>query len=182
MAVERGHERLMRATGALQDAGIPYAVVGVHAVAEWVARKDPDAVRTTKDVDLLLERADLDRAERAMATAGFEYAVVHGVGMFLDRDDPSPKRGVHLVWAGEKVKAWEAHPAPEIASRQLGTEGFYVVDLIDLMHMKLMAHRDHDRTHLRDMIDVGLIDRDTLGELPADLAERLEPLLVEMGR
>lgn len=48
--------------------------------------------------------------------------------------------------------------------------------------MKLMANRDHDRAHLRDMIDVGLIDRSQLAGLPADLANRLEALLTEQGR
>ena len=48
--------------------------------------------------------------------------------------------------------------------------------------MKLLAHRRLDQVHVLDMIDVGLIGRGTLGELPGDLAERLEPLLAEMGR
>jgi hypothetical protein len=48
--------------------------------------------------------------------------------------------------------------------------------------MKLMANRDHDRAHLRDMIDVGLIDRTMLVELPSELVVRLEMLLTEQGR
>jgi hypothetical protein len=48
--------------------------------------------------------------------------------------------------------------------------------------MKLLANRDQDRVHLRDMIDVGLISRDLLATLPPELAQRLEPLLAEAGR
>ncbi len=59
MAMERVEQRLRRVTRALDDAGVPYAVVGGNAVAAWVARVDPASTRTTKDVDLLVRRADL---------------------------------------------------------------------------------------------------------------------------
>ena len=58
MAAEKVKERLRRATRALDAAGVPYAVIGGNAVAEWVGRVDEDAVRNTKDVDLLIRRAD----------------------------------------------------------------------------------------------------------------------------
>jgi hypothetical protein len=45
MAAEKVKERLRRATRALDAGGVPYAVVGGNAVAEWVARVDEDAVR-----------------------------------------------------------------------------------------------------------------------------------------
>jgi len=49
-AVEAVRERALRATAALKQAGIPYAVVGGNAVAAWVARVDKAAVRNTQDV------------------------------------------------------------------------------------------------------------------------------------
>ena len=48
--------------------------------------------------------------------------------------------------------------------------------------MKLLSNRDQDRVHLRDLIEVGLVGRDLLGQLSAALAERLEALLSEAGR
>ena len=54
--------------------------------------------------------------------------------------------------------------------------------LAGLVRMKLMANRDHDGAHLRDLIDVGLIDRASIAGLPSDLAIRLETLLTEQGR
>lgn len=45
-----------------------------------------------------------------------------------------------------------------------------------------MANRDHERTHLRDMIDLGLVSRDLLASLPPELAQRLDALLTEVGR
>jgi hypothetical protein len=44
MAPEKVKERLRRATKALDDASLPYAVAGGNAVAEWVARVDKDKV------------------------------------------------------------------------------------------------------------------------------------------
>jgi hypothetical protein len=56
------------------------------------------------------------------------------------------------------------------------------VSLAGLVRMKLMANRDQDRVHLRDMIDVGLVTRDMLEALPPELASRLDALLSEAGR
>src|SRR5207247_8254257 len=70
-AVEKVRERLLRATAALEKAGVPYAVVGGNAVASWVSAVDEAAVRNTRDVDILLRRSDLDAATAALAQAGF---------------------------------------------------------------------------------------------------------------
>src|SRR5437867_3980492 len=70
-AVEKVRERLRRAAGALEAAGVPYAVAGGNAVAAWVSRVDEAAVRNTQDVDILLRRADLPAAVDAMTRAGF---------------------------------------------------------------------------------------------------------------
>src|SRR5271163_3993737 len=84
MAAEKVKERLRRATKALDDAGVPYAVAGGNAVAEWVGRVDEEAVRNTRDVDLLVRRADLGAARTAMEAAGFVYHQVLDVDMFID--------------------------------------------------------------------------------------------------
>src|SRR5260370_7067727 len=56
-AVAKVRERLLRATAALNQAGVPYAVVGGNAVASWVATVDEGAIRNTRDVDLLVRRS-----------------------------------------------------------------------------------------------------------------------------
>ena len=55
-AVAKVRERLLRVTAVLNQAGIPYAVVGGHAVASWVTTVDEGAVRNTRDIDLLVRR------------------------------------------------------------------------------------------------------------------------------
>jgi hypothetical protein len=182
MALEDVQRRMQRILAALNDAGVHYALVGGQAVACWVSTRDPDAVRTTKDVDLLLRREDLPRARAAAMVADFDYCEVIGVGMFVDRANPHPKRAVHILWSGERVRPEYPLPAPTVDERELLQPGVYVVPLAGLVGMKLMANRDHDRAHLRDMIDVGLIDRGLLAGLPSELAGRLETLLTEQGR
>jgi hypothetical protein len=182
MALDEVTDRLQRITRALEEAAVPYALVGGQAVALWVATRDPAAVRTTKDVDILLHRDDLARARAAALSVGMEYFEAVGVGMFLVRDDPNPRRAVHLVWAGEKVRSEDSLPAPSVDERQALEPGKQVVSLAGLVRMKLLANRDQDRVHLRDMIDVGLVGRDMLAGLPPDLAGRLDALLTESGR
>jgi hypothetical protein len=63
-AVEIVKGRLLRATAALENAGVNYAVIGGNAVAAWVGRVDQSAVRFTQDVDLLIDRSDLDATIR----------------------------------------------------------------------------------------------------------------------
>lgn len=85
---------------------------------------------------------------------------------------------MHLVFAGEKVKNHELFPAPDITQREPAGM-FQVVSLAGLVCMKLTAFRDKDRVHLRDLLDVGLIDRSWLSRLPTALAERLQRLIDE---
>ncbi len=182
MALDEVTERLRRVTRALEEAAVPYALVGGQAVALWVASKDPAAVRTTKDVDLLLRKDDLPRARAAAAAVGLDYCEVVGVGMFLERTDPNPRKAVHLLWAGEKVRPEHPLPAPAVDEGQDLGAGTRVVTLPALVRMKLKANRDQDRVHLRDLIEVGLVGRDLLPGLPAELAGTLDALLTELGR
>jgi hypothetical protein len=176
MAAEKVRERLRRATKALDNAGVPYAVAGGNAVAEWVGRVDEEAVRNTRDVDLLLRRADLGAAQTALEGAGFVYAHLLDVDTFIDGPQGKPSGGVHIVFAGEKVRAADQHPAPDLGESEKAAD-FQVVCLPALVNMKLMAWRDKDRTHLRDMISVGLIDGAWPARFPPPLGERLQKLL-----
>src|SRR5688572_15897170 len=83
-AVEKVRKRLELTVKTLEGAGIQYAIVGGNAVRAWVAQVDEAAVRTTRDVDILIRREDLPAAIEAMQRAGFVYRHVKSIDMFLD--------------------------------------------------------------------------------------------------
>ncbi len=53
-AVEIVKDRLRRVVRALNNAKIPYAIIGGNAVQHWVAQVDESVVRNTRDVDIIL--------------------------------------------------------------------------------------------------------------------------------
>jgi hypothetical protein len=175
-AVEKVQERLLRTVSALESAGIPYAIIGGHAVRAWVAQADEAAVRTTRDVDILLRRSDLPAAIAALEAAGFVYRHVKGIDMFLDGAGAKARDAVHVVFAGEKVRPDDLAAAPEISDAQ-PIERHATLTLEALVRMKLTSFRRKDQMHLLDMIDVELIDASWTKRLPPELAARLQELL-----
>ena len=165
-AVEKVRDRLMRAVSALEKAGIPYAVAGGNAVAAWVSRVDEAAVRNTQDVDILLRREDLPAAIAALSQAGFVHRHSSGIDMFLDGPQAKARDAVHLVFAAEKVRPDYLAPAPDVAESETSAQ-FRLLSLDALVRMKLTSFRDKDRTHLRDLIDVGLLDSSWPSRFPA---------------
>jgi hypothetical protein len=176
MAAEKVKERLRRATRALDGAGVPYAVIGGNAVAEWVARVDEDAVRNTKDVDLLLRREDFPAAKAALEAVQFIYHHVWGVDTFIDGPQGRASAGIHILFAGEPVKPGDAQRCPDLAESERAAE-FQVLTLEALVGMKLNAYRLKDRVHLLDLINVGQIDATWPARFAAPLNERLQALL-----
>ena len=175
-AVENVRRRLLRTAQALEQAKIPYAVAGGNAVAAWVSRVDEAAVRNTQDVDIILRRADLLTAREALERAGFVYRHAASIDMFLDGPDAKARDAVHIVFASEKVRADYDSPAPDVSESE-ATETFRLLSLDALVRMKLTSFRDKDRVHLRDLMEVGLVDASWLTRVPAALRARLQELL-----
>ena len=175
-AVEKVRQRLVRATRALTQGSVPYAVAGGNAVAAWVSRVDEAAVRNTQDVDIILRRTDLPAARKALEQAGFVYRYAAGMDMFLDGPNAKTRDAVHVIVAAEKVRAEYAVPAPDVSESE-GAETFRLLSLDALMRMKLTSFRDRDRVHVRDLMGVGLVDESWLERVPAPLRSRLQALL-----
>jgi hypothetical protein len=176
IAVEKVRQRLLRAARALDEAHIPYAVADGNAVAAWVSRVDEAAVRNTQDVDIVLRRADLSAARKTLEQAGFVYRHVANVDMFLDGPDAKARDVVHIVFAAEKVRPDYVAPVPDVSESE-ETETFRLLSLDALVRMKLTSFRDKDRVHLRDLMEVGLVDESWLERVPAALRPRLQELL-----
>jgi hypothetical protein len=175
-SVEKVRRRLLRVARTLEQARVAYAVIDENAVAAWVSRVDEAAVRNTQDVDILLRRANLSAAQLALEQAGFVYRHAASMDMFLDGPDAKARDAVHIVFASEKVRPDYTIPAPDVSESE-ETETFRLVTLEALVRMKLTSFRDKDRVHVRDLIEVGLVDAAWLNSLPFSLRPRLQELL-----
>lgn len=174
------HQRLLRVTSALDLVAVPYAIAGDHAVAYWVSQLDRSAVRNCVNMDLLVRRADLESIKDALSAVGFEYRHTAALDMFVDGPNGRPRDGIHLIFAGEVVRPGEVLANPDVTDSEASAE-FRVLALRPLVGIKLTAYRDKDRTHLRDLLDVELIDGSWADYYPAALADRLRALVDTPG-
>ena len=174
--VEKVRQRLKRSTQALELAGIPYAVIGGNAVAEWVGRVDPAAVRNTQDVDILIRRSDFEAVKVALEAVGFIYRHAASIDMFLDGRGGKARDAVHMLFANEKVRKEYVAPTPDVSESEMGID-FRTLTLEALLRMKLTSFRRKDQVHVLDMLDVGLVDDTWPQRLQPELAARLQQLL-----
>ena len=112
-AVEKVNERLRKTVRILEDAKVPYAVIGGHAVRAWVAQVDTAALRTTRDVDILVRPADFLALKGAMTAAGFHHRNTSGLNMFVEHPDASARDAVQVLFVGRVERKGE-EPNPDI--------------------------------------------------------------------
>lgn len=105
--VEQLYDVTVRLASVLENAGIPYQIVGGLAVFSHVDAVDPLGARLTRDVDIAVDRARLDEIVAAAQTAGFLYRHVAGADMLVDANEPAVRSAVHMVFAHEKVRPEE---------------------------------------------------------------------------
>lgn len=171
--VEQLFEVLNRVAAALREAGIEYRVIGGVAVFLHVAERDELAARMTRDIDLSVNRSDLDRVAEAVRPYGFALRHVAGIDMLVDAAKPSARSAVHLVMAGERVRPSDIAPIPEFTAPVKTSEGILIVPVAELLRMKLTSFRLKDKVHVQDMDGVGLITPDIEAALTVELRERL---------
>lgn len=158
-------------------AGVEYRVIGGLAVYLYVEEATPDAGRLTRDIDIVIRREDIQKIAQAAKAFGFEHRHVAGTDMLLQTADPSVRRAVHLVFAGEKVRPDYSEPAPAL---KLGRtlRGVRLIPLADLVRMKLTSFRAKDEAHLKDLDQAGLITQEMEADLPLVLTERLAQMRI----
>ena len=177
-APELVRERLRRATQALQDAEVNYAVIGANAVAFWVGARDEGAIRNTPNVDVLIYPSMLAASRTALEAVGFVLAAGGPRPIsFLDGPDGKLRQAVRIWFSGDVVSP-TGEPLPSLV-HSLPTWPRRVIALPTLVRMKLSAWRTIDRVHLQDLIGVGQIDVTWLKkfDFPEVLAERLRQIL-----
>ncbi len=87
-----------------------------------------------------------------------------------------PSQRIRMLLAGRKVKDEYLTPTPQVdRASNIGSKR--VIDLEALVEMKLNSYRSIDRTHLTDMIQIGLVDSTWPIRYAKPLGDRLQALL-----
>jgi hypothetical protein len=139
----------------LTRAGLPYALIGGHAVNVWV---EP---RFTADVDVTVQATvdDLARLKASLAAEGYAVVREHGVELASGPDFirfTSPRAGVTL-----EVQTAKTDFQREVIRRAAPAGGgVRVASPEDLIVMKLIANRAKDRADLEGLLGLPAIDWD----------------------
>jgi hypothetical protein len=167
---------LHKITEALVESQIPHEVIGGLAVLIHVEEANPEYTSLTRDVDLMVQRSDLDRIKLAGAKYGFRFRHVAGVDMLIYGQTESAKNAVHLIFSGEKVRSHYLSPAPPIDPERKRVQGkeVMVIPVAGLVIMKLTSNRDKDRVHIRSLDAAGLVSHEVEMQLTPELQSRLK--------
>ena len=133
-----------RVADTLSDGDIPYEVIGGMAVLIHVEEASPEHSSLTRDVDLLVRRADLGRIQEAAAKGGFRFRHAAGVDMLVER---GARNTVRLKFS-EVI-------APE--RKQIHGKDVLVIPVADLLQMKLTSFGLKDQVHVQSMDAAGLL-------------------------
>jgi hypothetical protein len=167
---------LQKISGPLEEASIPYEVIGGLAVLIHVEEADPTHSVLTRDVDIMINRSDLTPVIRVAESQGFRFRHVAGLDMLMFGEKAA--NAIHLLFSGEKVRANQVLPNPPLAPERKMIKGqeVSIIPVADLVRMKLSANRDKDRVHVRSMDAAGLITAQIERELPEELGARLHEI------
>ena len=91
-----------RVEAAFSAAGIDYRIVGGLATYLYVEESEPDAGRLTRDIDIAVRRPDLETIVTAVEPFGLQYRHATGLDLLVQTAEPSARRAVRFVFAGEK--------------------------------------------------------------------------------
>jgi hypothetical protein len=171
--VEQLFEVAGRLAQALSQAGIEYRVIGGFAAYMHVNEIEPMAARLTRDIDVAIDRKDLEAIAEATRPFGFRYRHAAGVDMLVDAEEPKAHSAVHLVFTGEKVRKEYTEPVPTFSPPARYANGISIISVADLVKMKLTSFRLKDRVHIQDLDAVGLITPDIEAQLAPALKARL---------
>ena len=166
------HQTLRALARRLDEAQIPYAVVGAMALGFH------GLVRATVDVDILLTKEGLERFKERYLGLGYVAAFPGAAKGFRDTDTGVK---IDVITTGEYPGDGRPKPVrfPDPNDAAVELEGTRVISLERFIDLKLAsgmtaAHRRRDIADVQDLI------RAT--KLPAELADRLDPSVQPLYR
>jgi len=158
------HQTLREIGRRLDDLRIPYAIVGGMALVAH------GYTRTTVDVDILVTRAGLDAAHKALDGLGYVPPFAGSKNL----RDTQTGGCIEFLVSGDYPGDGKPKPVafPDPASAAVEIDGLRFVPLPTLIELKLAAGMTNPG-RLRDLADVQELIR--VLKLPADFDQRLEP-------
>ena len=111
---------LRRITEPLEAARIPHALVGGLGVLVHVEEADPTHSVLTRDIDLMIERSELEQVKEITARHGFRFRHSAGLDMLMLGASGRARNAVHLLFSGEKVRPTQVLPNPAIQAERKG--------------------------------------------------------------
>jgi hypothetical protein len=167
---------LERIVTVFRDAKILFEVIGGVAVNAHILGVHRSRSFVTRDIDLLVQRDDLQRIVSSAESAGYTGRKIIG-GFMLILPGQQPEEAVHMLFVGEKARSSHPFPNPVIHPEEKHLAEFGVsvpvARLQDLVHMKLNSFRPKDEAHLEILDKCGLITSSIESDLPVALKERL---------
>jgi hypothetical protein len=159
---------------ALREAGVSFEIVGGVAVNSHILPLHRSRSFVTRDIDVLLDRNDLERAAKAAEPLGYRAKKMMG-GYTLIRLEQELAEAVHLLFAGEKSKSTHLLPYPRLHPEERDFLGISVpiAPRRDLLQMELTSFRPKDLVHLEILDEAGLITPALEKDLPLVLRQRL---------
>jgi hypothetical protein len=169
-------EKMRRLHRAFSEAGIPYRIIGGLAIFLHVSERDHDRARSTRDIDVAVDRGQMKAIITAAEKHGFKHRHAAGIDMLVDAREAKARSEIHLVFVREKVRPDYVEPVPGFSEPALTAEGVLLAPVADLVRMKLTSFRMKDRVHVQDMDLAGLITP----EIESSLSEILRARLAEV--
>jgi hypothetical protein len=164
-------EQIVRA---LRDAGVNFEIVDGVAVNAHIFPEHRCRSFVTRDIDVLIDRSDLERAATAAEPLGYRARKTMG-GYTLIRVGQKLAEAVNLLFVGEKSKSTQLIPHPHLHPEEKDFLGIVApaAPLQDLLEMALSSFRPKDLVHLEILDESGLITPALEDNLSLALRERL---------
>src|SRR5450759_4895927 len=128
-------EVLHKITDTLTAEDVLHEVIGGLAVLIHVEEADPSQSMLTRDVDIMIQRPDLERVIQIVQEHGFRFRHTAGLDMLMYGDNVSARNAFHLLFTGEKVRPNQATPNPPIwpERKQILGKEVCVIPVSDLL-------------------------------------------------
>lgn len=165
-------KRKLLVTTELNNSEIPYSIIGGNAVNALLTHFSDSYGVSTRDLNVLLRRNDINSVEKVLGEQGFRRRRTIMGDVFLDPNSNKVEDAVHILVALEKVKLSDSVVTPDV-DEYITIDNIRYANVNALVRMKLTAYRNKDKGHIDLLIEQGIVTLEEIALLPATLGARL---------